>query len=123
RRGWMRPAVQRHDARVVNHLVENDDVIRKLHHLHVVVVRPWHQRRTGVEEQTSLREQTIFGTVRRVLAARVSPVRGALLSLGRQRGNSAVGRIEYQRRPFRTFDRGDMSEIGRASCRKEWRYG
>jgi hypothetical protein len=33
----MRPAVKRHDTRVVNHLVEDDDVVLRLDQLHIVV--------------------------------------------------------------------------------------
>ncbi len=52
----MGATVQRHDARIVHHLVEDDDVVRRLEDLNVLVIAGRHDRRTGVEPQ-----ETPFG--------------------------------------------------------------
>jgi len=62
------PAAEGDDPRAVDHLVENHDVIPRLHQLHVVVVGARDHRRPRVEaDDAALRERPLFGVV--VLAA------------------------------------------------------
>ena len=89
----MRTAAQINNAGAVDHLVEDEDVSRRLDQLDVVVVRARHHRRPGVEsEDAALGERTLFGIVEMVPAF-LDP----LLRRGRQRRDAAVGRIDHQR--------------------------
>src|SRR5262245_14820493 len=57
-------SVERHDPRVVQHLVDNGDVVRGLKDLDVLVVPRRQNRRARVEaDETPLRESAIFVTV------------------------------------------------------------
>ena len=75
----MRAAVERDDPRLVDHLVEDDDVAARLDDLQVVVVRARNHRRPGVEaENAAVHEAEILGIVeapgaRRPLAAARAP--------------------------------------------------
>ena len=61
----MRAPVQRDDARVVDHLVEDDHVVGCLEQLHVVVVGARRHRWPRVEaEQAALRDTAILGAMR-----------------------------------------------------------
>ena len=63
------------DARAVDHLVEDHDVVARLHELHVVVVGARHHRRPRVEaEDAALGERPLLRVV-----VRAAPRRGALL--------------------------------------------
>ena len=95
----------------VLYLVDDDDGVRRLEQLHVVVVATWHHRWTAVEaNQASFGQPAVFGTVgpgagaahaERWLDGEVLPegtnlVQG--LALGGQRRKSPVGRVDDQRR-------------------------
>ena len=67
-RGQMRLAVHRHDARVVDHLLENHDGLRRLHDLHVAVVSRARARRAV--RNAALRQRPILRAISAVRAAR-----------------------------------------------------
>ena len=108
--GQVRAAVERHDARVVHHLVQDRDVVGGLEDLQVLVVARRHDRRSGVEAQeAALGQPAVLGAVgadaadaeahgaRRRDVLRVG--RSALLRHPRlQRGHAPVGGIDDQRR-------------------------
>ena len=61
----VRTPIHRHDPRVVNHLVQNHDVIARLEELHVVVVdRRDHRWTRGSPENAPLLEREILGRLR-----------------------------------------------------------
>ena len=93
----VRPPVQRDEAGAVDHLVEDQHGVLRLHQLHVVVVGARDHRRPRVEaDDAALGERTLFRVV--VLAA---PRRVARLRRRRHRRHAAVGRIDDQRRLLR----------------------
>ena len=95
--GRMRPAVERDDACAVNHLVQDDHVIVRLHQLHVVVVGARDHRRTRIEaEHAALGERPFLRVV--VLAAASGSAR---LRFRGERRDPAVRRIHDQRRLLR----------------------
>ena len=112
-------AVERHDARVVHHLVQDHDVVGRLEDLQVLVVAGRDDRRTGVEpEQAALREPAVLVAVgadaggahadrtgaRPVLAERQLDQ----LEPGLERRHAAVRRVDDERRPPVVDDAGAL---------------
>src|SRR5439155_27204603 len=101
----MRPAVERHDADVMDHLVGDHHVVTRLHDLQVVVVRAGQERRSGVEQEAALGEGAILWTIRRSPPATgLGASGGKGLARRRQRRNPAVWWIDDERRTFRPDD-------------------
>ena len=93
-------AIERHDARVVNHLRHHDDVILGLDDLNVVVVGARRERRSGVEaENAAFAERPILGAIRwSALFPRGRAGACPLLRFGGQRRHPAVCRVDHDRR-------------------------
>ena len=95
-----RPPVQRDDASVVVHLVEQHDVSRSLKQLHVMVVlgtgKGDQRRSVGFSHDTALDQVAVLRAVRGANQDRQhgSP---SLLCLGRQGRNCPVRRVHNQR--------------------------
>jgi len=59
------PPLQWNDTGVMDHLVENDDVVLGLKQLHFIVIRTRHHRETGIKaDQATFRKSLVFRTVR-----------------------------------------------------------
>src|ERR1051325_11662982 len=94
----MRATVQRDYARVVDHLIQDDEGMRRLDHLIVVVVGAGHHGRTGtVQQDAALSHRTILGAVGGVQASGLFHLFSTLLCQRRQRRNAAIGGIDDQR--------------------------
>ena len=92
----MRPPVERDDPGVVDHLDEDHDITRRLEDLVVVVVEAGHHRAGQPARDAPLVQVAVFRSGRLPAAIRLAP--GAPLGLRRrQRGQSAVGRVDDQR--------------------------
>src|SRR5204862_7509641 len=99
------PAVERDDPRVVHHFRADDEVIRRLEDLQVVVVAAWNNGRAGIEaDDAPVPDGQIFrvgGDVPR-LGERILE----FLPSRRQRWNSSVPWIDDDRRTLRLDDGG-----------------
>ena len=104
----MRPSIERHDARAVHHLVQQDDVVRRLDQVDVLVVARGRHRGTGIEAEDApdrkhARAEVVdeSAVCRRVA---IDPVAGLSLGrplrfgLGRQRRHAPIRRIDDERR-------------------------
>ena len=93
-----RPAVQRHDPRAVDHLVEDHHAPGRLEYLHAVVVRAGQHRRAGIEaHQAALGQRSILRAGRQRARERVAVA--ARPRHSRDPGNPPVGRVDHQRGP------------------------
>ena len=94
----MRAPVERDDAGVVDHLVEDHHGVGRLEQLHVVVVGARRHRRPAVEAQdAALRERPVLGAFRHHAGERPGERARTLAPLGGP-GDLAVGGIDDQRR-------------------------
>ena len=114
----LRPAVERDDAHVVNHLGQDHHVARRLHDLIVRVVAGVHHRGTGAAHDDAARsDRHVLHRVVRTARSlpRCRALGGALLSLRVDRRNLAVRRIDDQRRAqvrARTSTGSDRARTG-----------
>src|SRR5690348_8650487 len=95
--GNVRTAVERDDAGVVNHLIEDDDGIRRLNDLVAVVVGAGQHGRTGGGPvQAALGKAAVFGAIGRMHPLVFGARRHLGLTVRRERRNAAVRRIDDQ---------------------------
>ena len=92
--GRVRTAVERDDPRVVNHLLLDRDVLRRLHDQEVVVVAAGQLRHAA--RDTALGKVALLGVVVAIVAARGASL-APPLAFRRERRHPAVRRIDDER--------------------------
>ena len=125
-------SVQRDDARVVHHLVEDDDVAGSLDQVHVLVVATREHRRAGIEsEEASLGEAAIFWSVDGGSASAVPDWAVARKILDQRAGlmpcvipearHASIGWVDDQRRASVADDTGSSVEPENCCSRQRLR--
>src|SRR5712671_3982595 len=103
-------SVERNDPRIVDHLVDDRDKSGTLEQLDIVVVGARGHRRSGIKaKDAALRQRPVFmrvgvGPAENSVVARRRNGVCSLLSFGRHGGIPAIGRVDDQRRSFRSDD-------------------
>ena len=94
--------VERDDARGVHHLGHDDDMVRRLEQLHIVVVGARRHRRSGVEpEDAAVIGVEVQPRVGRMVAPVLPALFGTALRAGRPRRIPPVRGVDDQRGPAR----------------------
>ena len=92
------PTVERDDAGVVHHLVQNRDIPRSLHDQHIVVVGARRHGRSGVEPHQAPVGQTAVRVVVREAVAQVQPLHAPRLGGLSLPRDTSLGGVDDQRR-------------------------